>query len=113
MAVTMLTFPKNLEGSIAILGEKGTVRIGGTAVNKIEYWDFEDKTKDDENLKSVSYEIDQVYGYGHVPYFENVFDVLEGIDQPICDGEEGLKSLELLIAAYKSARESKIVKLPL
>ena len=61
----------------------------------------------------ASYETEQVYGFGHDPYFANVFDVINKKDIPICDGEEGLKSLELLIASYKSASENKIINLPL
>ncbi len=113
MAVTMLTYPKNLEGSITILGEKGTVKIGGTAVNKIDYWKFSDTHNDDNAILEASYETEQIYGFGHAPYFANVFDVINKKEMPICDGEEGLKSLELLIASYKSASDNKIINLPL
>lgn len=113
MAVTMVTYPKNLEGSITILGEKGTVKIGGNAVNKIEHWDFEDHCEDDLLIEKASYDTTSVYGFGHKAYYSNLFDVLNGLTQPMCNGSEGLKSLELLIAAYKSAREKQVVKLPL
>ena len=113
MAVTMIAYPKNIEGSITVLGEKGTVSIGGTAVNKIKYWSFSDTTKDDKKAHDSSYEIKEVYGFGHEPYFKNVFDVLSNKDEPICDGKEGLKSLELLVAAYDSAKKNKIINLPL
>ena len=68
MAVTMLTYPENLEGSITILGKKGTVKIGGKAVNKIEKWSFEDKSIDDEKIDEASYETTSVYGFGHPPF---------------------------------------------
>lgn len=113
MAVTMLTWPKNLEGSITIIGEKGTVRIGGVAVNEIQLWDFEKKADYDQNIKNASYETTSVYGFGHPLYYKNVVDTLRGECEPETDGREGLKSLEVLIAAYISARDRKTVSLPL
>lgn len=111
--VTMLTYPKNLEGSITILGEKGTVRVGGVAVNEIQHWEFEDRDPDDERIKSASYETTSVYGFGHPLYYDNVIKVLRGEAEPETDGREGLRSLELLIASYLSARDGKRVALPL
>jgi len=113
MSVTMLTYPKNLEGSITILGEKGTVRVGGVAVNDIQIWDF-DETKDyDEQIQQANYETTSVYGFGHPLYYKNVVDVMRGNAEPETDGREGLKSLEVLIAAYQSARDGKSISLPL
>lgn len=113
MAVSMLTYPKNLEGSITILGEKGTVRIGGVAVNDIQHWEFEDERDYDNNIKNANYETTSVYGFGHPLYYKNVIDVLRGHAEPETDGREGLKSLEVLIAAYLSARDGRTVSLPL
>ena len=110
---TMLTYPKNLEGSITILGEKGTVRIGGVAVNEIQEWQFADKQPDDEQIKQASYATTSVYGFGHPLYYENVIKVLRGQASPDVDGREGLKSLEVLIAAYRSSRDGVRVGLPL
>jgi len=113
MSVTMLTYPKNLEGSIAILGEKGTVRVGGVAVNNIQHWEF-DETKDyDEEVKEANYQTTSVYGFGHPLYYNNVVEVLRGNIEPETDGREGLKSLEVLIAAYLSARDGQTISLPL
>lgn len=111
--VTMLTYPNNLEGSITILGETGSVRVGGVAVNKIEHWKFERPHPDDATIESASYETTSVYGFGHVRYYENVIRALRGENVPVTDGREGLRSLEVLIAAYRSARDSKRVSLPL
>jgi UDP-N-acetyl-2-amino-2-deoxyglucuronate dehydrogenase len=111
--VTMLTYPKNLEGSITILGEKGTVRVGGVAVNEIQHWQFEDERPEDEDVKKASYETTSVYGFGHPLYYKNVIDVMRGEAVPEVDGREGLKSLEVLIAAYRSARDGVRVNLPL
>jgi len=113
MSVTMLTYPKNFEGSITILGDKGTVRIGGVAVNDIQHWEFADAKDYDKDILSANYETTSVYGFGHPLYYKNVVDVLRGEADPETDGREGLKSLEILIAAYLSARDGKTVSLPL
>lgn len=113
MSVTMLTYPKNLEGSITVLGEKGTVRIGGVAVNDIQAWDFADVKDYDAQVRAANYETTSVYGFGHPLYYKNVVDVLRGQAEPDTDGRSGLKSLELLIGIYLSARDRQMVSLPL
>lgn len=113
MAVTMLTYPKNYEGSITILGEKGTVRVGGVAVNEIITWDFEEKKDYDDQIMDASYQTTSVYGFGHPLYYKNIVETFRGTAEPETDGREGLKSLEVLIAAYLSARDRKTVSLPL
>jgi UDP-N-acetyl-2-amino-2-deoxyglucuronate dehydrogenase len=111
--VTMLTYPKNMEGSITILGEKGTVRIGGVAVNEIQTWEFADTRAEDADVTASSYQTTSVYGLGHPLYYHNVIETLRGEAEPETDGREGLKTLELLIAMYLSSRDGKRVALPL
>ena len=111
--VTMLTHPKNLEGSITILGEKGSARVGGVAVNEIQHWEFADADPMDQQIADASYQTTSVYGFGHPLYYSNVIDTLRGEAAPEIDGREGLKSLELLIAMYMSARDGKRISLPL
>jgi UDP-N-acetyl-2-amino-2-deoxyglucuronate dehydrogenase len=113
MNVTMLTYPRNLEGSITVLGEHGTVRIGGVAVNEVQQWEFATPDPDDAKVHDASYQTTSVYGFGHPLYYDNVIRVLRGEAEPETDGREGLKSLEVLIAAYKSARDGTRVALPL
>jgi UDP-N-acetyl-2-amino-2-deoxyglucuronate dehydrogenase len=113
MSVTMLTYPKNLEGSITILGEKGTVRVGGVAVNEIQIWNFDEPKEYDQEIQSANYKTTSIYGFGHPLYYKNVIDVLRGEAEAETDGREGLKSLEVLIAAYISARDGRTVSLPL
>jgi len=113
VSATMLTYPKNYEGSITIIGEKGTVRVGGMAVNEIQHWEFADKQPEDEKIQEASYQTTSVYGFGHPLYYDNVIKVLRGEAEPETDGREGLKSLEILIAAYLSARDHREVALPL
>ncbi|HLS80651.1 MAG TPA: Gfo/Idh/MocA family oxidoreductase [Steroidobacter sp.] len=111
--VTMLTYQKNFEGSITIIGEKGTARVGGVAVNEIQKWEFADSRPEDENVASASYETTSVYGFGHPLYYDNVISTLRGEAEPETDGREGLRSLEILIASYLSARDGRRVALPL
>lgn len=111
--VTMLTYPKNLEGSITILGEKGSARIGGVAVNEVQHWDFAQSDPDDTKAREASYYTNSVYGFGHGLYYENVIKTLRGEAQPETDGREGLRSLEVLIAAYRSSRDGRRIALPL
>ena len=113
IAVTMLTYPKNLEGSITILGEKGTARVGGVAVNEILEWQFADADEDDARIKEASYQATSVYGKGHAGYYDNVIGALRGELLADTDGREGLRSLELLIGIYLSARDGRPVSLPL
>ncbi len=113
MAVTMLTYPRNFEGSITVLGEKGTVRVGGVAVNQIDHWEFAEPSEDDVQVKDASYQTTSVYGHGHRAYYDNVIKALRGEAAPDTDGREGLHSLELLIATYLSARDERRVALPL
>lgn len=111
--VTMLTYPKNLEGSITILGEKGSVRVGGVAVNDIQHWEFAEPDPMDAEIKDANYQTTSVYGFGHPLYYDNVIRTLRGECEPETDGREGLKSLELLIAMYLSARDGRRINLPL
>lgn len=113
MNVTMLTYPSNMEGSITILGETGTVKVGGVAVNEIQEWKFSEPMDYDKQIFDSSYITESVYGFGHPLYYSNVIQVLRGHAEPDTDGHEGLKSLELLIAGYRSARDNETVSLPL
>ena len=113
MNVTMLTYPKNLEGSITIIGENGTARVVGVAVNQISHWEFKEPDVQDQMVTEASYETPSVYGFGHSLYYDNVIQVMRGKVAPDTDGREGLRSLELLIAIYLSARDGRRVSLPL
>jgi UDP-N-acetyl-2-amino-2-deoxyglucuronate dehydrogenase len=113
MEVTMLTYPKNLEGSITVLGERGTAKIGGTAVNRVEHWVFADYDDDDKLVEAASTNPPTVYGFGHEAYYRNVVAVLRGEAPPETDGRAGRKSLELILGIYESARTGHDVPLPL
>lgn len=113
LEVTMLTYPRNLEGSITLLGERGTVKIGGTAVNRVEHWQFADYDDDDKLVESAATNPPTVYGYGHEAYYRNVLAVLRGEAPPETDGRAGRKSLELILGIYEAARTGREVPLPL
>lgn len=111
--VTMLTYPKNIEGSITILGENGTVKIGGTAVNQIEKWNFDKYDDDDRLINNANYQPSNVYGIGHYEYYIDVISSIENNKAPLTDGRSGRKVLELILAIYEAAGTGKKVFLPL
>ncbi|MCV2368263.1 Gfo/Idh/MocA family protein [Roseateles oligotrophus] len=111
---TNATRPKDLEGSLSVLGSGGTVEIGGFAVNKIRHWNFVDsKPEDSEVMDRFSVNPPNVYGFGHQAYYEHVVAVLEGREQALVDGHEGRVSLELVAALYESMASGREVELPL
>lgn len=111
LSVTMLVYPKNLEGSITLMGLRGTARVGGIALNRIEQWDFDRYQDEDREVRESGYTPPTVYGHGHTGYYRNVIEVLQGRAQPSSDGREGRRSLELILAIYRAAREGRPVKL--
>lgn len=129
--VSMLVYPKNLEGSLTIIAEKATVKISGIAFNQIEKWDFADTDNgfvglseqemataklQDEAAQANNYATDSVYGFGHNLYYQKLFETITGavIDNSnVVDGRSGIKSLELITAIYRSARDKCCVNLPL
>lgn len=111
--VTMLAYPRNLEGSLTVLGETGSAKIGGTAVNRIEHWQFADYDDDDKLVEAVDTAPPNVYGLGHEGYYRNVLSVLRGEAKPDTDGRAGRKSLELILGIYESAKTGREVPLPL
>ena len=111
--VSMNIFPKNMEGSITIMGESGTVKVGGIAVNKIERWEFKDYDDDDKLIDETTTNPENIYGFGHTGFLKNVIDSLQGKAEANTDGREGRKSLELILAMYESAKTGKKIALPL
>jgi UDP-N-acetyl-2-amino-2-deoxyglucuronate dehydrogenase len=111
--VTTLTYPDDKEGSLTILGEKGSVKFAGKALNQLQWWEFSEKHDMDRSIHEISYETDSVYGFGHPYFYQNVIESIQGIAKPLVDGHEGLASLEILVAAYRAARDNIVVNLPL
>lgn len=107
-------YPKNLEETLYIFGEKGTVKAGGQSVNVIEEWRFSDLLDDPEEVKQKFHENPpNVYGYGHTPLYADVIDAITKDRQPYVSAVDGKRALELVLAIYKSASEGGSVKLPL
>jgi UDP-N-acetyl-2-amino-2-deoxyglucuronate dehydrogenase len=111
--VSVLTYPRNLEGSITILGERGSVKIGGTAVNRVEHWLFAEYDDDDKLVEAANTNPPNVYGFGHEGYYRNVLPVLRGEAKADTDGRAGRKSLELILGIYESAKTGREVPIPL
>jgi predicted dehydrogenase len=107
-------YPKNLEETLYIFGEKGTVKAGGKSVNIIEEWLFEDKLDKPEIVKEkFSENPPTVYGFGHTPLYEDVIDSIINNRKPYVTAEDGKNALELVLGIYKSASEGRSVKFPL
>ena len=101
---TTATRPEQLEGSLSLLGENGTIIITGVAVNMIDYWKFEEELPEDERVREEhSQEVPNVYGHGHAPYLAHVVECLLEDKPALVDGAEGKKNIEILQALYESA----------
>lgn len=111
---TTNVYPSNLEETLYVFGEKGTVKAGGKSVNIIEEWNFKDKTEDPNIVKEENSENpDSVYGFGHTPLYTDVIHAINTNSKPLVDAEAGKRALELVLAIYLSAAEGRPVKLPL
>ncbi len=107
-------YPQNLEETLYLFGEKGTVKAGGHSVNIIEEWRFSDALDDPDEVKKQYHENPpNVYGFGHTPLYADVIDAINNDRAPYVTAEDGRRALELVLAIYKSAAEGKSVKLPL
>ena len=107
-------YPKNLEETLYVFGEKGTAKLGGTSDNIIEEWNFSDALDDPEEVKAKFHENPpNVYGFGHTPLYANMIDAIKYDHEPYVTAEDGKRALELVLAIYKSADEGRPVKLPL
>ncbi|TSI04302.1 Gfo/Idh/MocA family protein [Lysinibacillus sp. BW-2-10] len=107
-------YPKNLEETLYIFGEKGTVKAGGKSVNIIEEWHFADNLDTPEEVKETYHENPpNVYGFGHIPLYADVIEAVHQDRQPYVTAEDGRRALELVLAIYQSAAEGKSVKLPM
>ncbi len=107
-------YPKNLEETLYLFGQKGTIKAGGTSVNRIEEWRFADCLDDPEEVKAQFHENPpNVYGFGHTPLYADVIDAINNHRDPYVTAEDGKRSLELVLAIYKSAAEGQPVQLPL
>lgn len=110
---TTNVYPKNLEETLYLFGEKGTVKLGGKSTNNIDVWDFADETDEDNKNKGLEEQTSNVYGNGHTSLFRDVIEAIEQDRKPYVDAVAGRNALELVLSIYKSQKEGKPVKLPL
>ncbi len=107
IVATTSVFPHNLEGSVTIMGADGSVKVGGTALNKMEFWHFKDWTNDDEIIAKTSENPPNVYGFGHQKYLKEVVNCIENNLPPSIGGEEGRKTLALIQKIKEVAKLNK------
>lgn len=110
---TTNVYPQNLEETLYVFGEFGTVKLGGKSTNNIDVWDFADETDADKENKGLEEAASNVYGNGHTSLFADVVEAIEQDRQPYVDARAGRDALEMVLAIYKSAAEGKAVNLPL
>ena len=110
---TTNVYPQNLEETLYVFGEKGTVKLGGKSVNNIDVWDFADESEEDKIKKGLQEATSNVYGNGHTSLFADVIDAINNDREPYVNAQAGRNALELVLAIYKSQKEGVPVKLPL
>lgn len=110
---TTNVYPQNLEETLYLFGENGTVKIGGKSTNTIDVWDFKDETAEDQKNKGLEEETSNVYGNGHTSLFADVIEAIKEDRAPYVDGVAGRNALEMVLAIYKSQKEGAPVMLPL
>ena len=110
---TVNVYPKNLEETLYLFGENGTVKIGGTSTNNIDVWNFADESEDDNKNKGLQEATSNVYGNGHTSLYSDVIDSIKNNRKPYIDAVAGRNAVEMILAIYKSAATGEPVKLPL
>ena len=110
---TVNVYPKNLEETLYLFGEAGTVKLGGTSTNNIDVWQFADEAAADDRNKGLQEATSNVYGNGHTALFADMIDAVERDRAPYVDARAGRDALEMVLAIYQSAATGKPVKLPL
>lgn len=110
---TTNVYPKNLEETLYIFGEKGTVKVGGKSTNNIDVWEFSDETDEDKVRKGIEEVTSNVYGNGHTSLYSDMIEAVRNNRSPYVDAYAGKNALEVVLAIYKSQKEGKAIKLPL
>lgn len=110
---TTNVYPQNLEETLYLFGEKGTVKLGGKSTNNIDVWDFADETEEDEKNKGLEEATSNVYGNGHTSLYADVIEAIKNDRKPYVDAVAGRNALEMILSIYKSVKTGEVVKLPL
>ncbi|NPV90662.1 MAG: Gfo/Idh/MocA family oxidoreductase [Firmicutes bacterium] len=110
---SVTVYPRNLEETLNIFGEKGTVVLGGEAVNRIEEWRFADRPDETaQSLAQQNQEVPTIYGFGHDTLIEDFIQSIRNKKRPYIDGEEGRRALEAILAIYSSTKNNRQVSAP-
>lgn len=109
---TTNVYPQNLEETLYVFGEKGTVKLGGKSTNNIDIWDFADEAEEDERNKGLEEATSNVYGNGHTSLFADMMEAIRDDRKPYVDAHAGKEAVELVLAVYKSQKEGKVVRFP-
>ena len=107
---TVNIYPENLEETVSVFGSKGTVRIGGKSLNKVELWNIEKHTDDKHKIVE---NVENIYGNGHLRLYEDIIKSIQSNTSPLITGEDGVRALEMILAIYKSTITGKPIKFPL
>lgn len=110
---TVNVFPRNLEETLCLFGERGTVKIGGTSANDVDVWDFADEREEDAGIVGLKEPTSNVYGNGHAALYADVAAAIRDGRAPLADARAGRDALEVVLAVYKSQKTGMPVKLPL
>ena len=110
---TTNVYPQNLEETLYLFGENGTVKLGGKSTNNIDVWDFADETEADQRNKGLEEQTSNVYGNGHTSLYADMMDAIKNNRTPYVDAVAGRNALEMILAIYKSMKTGEAVKLPL
>lgn len=110
---TTNVFPKNLEETLYVFGEEGTVKLGGKSCNHIDVWQFADEREEDARLAGYQEETTNVYGNGHTPLFKDMMEAIREHRAPYVDAKAGKRALELVLAIYKSQKTGEVVRFPM
>jgi predicted dehydrogenase len=110
---TTNVYPQNLEETLYMFGDKGTVKLGGKSMNNIDVWDFSDEQDGDSAARDLKEATVNVYGNGHTPLYADMIDAIKKDRKPYVDAVAGRNALEMILAIYKSMKTGETVKLPL
>ena len=110
---TTNVYPQNLEETLYLFGEKGTVKLGGKSTNNIDVWDFLDEAEEDQKNKGLEEATSNVYGNGHTSLYADMIDAIKNDRKPYVDAVAGRNALEMILAIYKSMKTGDVVYLPL
>lgn len=110
---TTNVYPQNLEETLYLFGENGTVKLGGKSTNNIDVWNFADESEEDQKNKGLEEKTSNVYGNGHTSLFADMISAIEENREPYVDAQAGKRALEMILAIYKSQRTGEVVQLPL